>query len=212
MKKVILFVILVLLSPIISAAENSNGEFSIATNSMFSFSESVSNHQKAQNIEELKSMIEENELKLNEESNEMKSNEKTAFENQNKMRNAIYALFSMESLIPAVGILVSDMANQFTNSINLTTGAETEILSRNSFSYFLFGGGSNAVNIIESEIISNKERISNLEEFKLRCGCSSEVQEILEMQIQIIKNEQLRLQNIIDYENSKKGLLSWVFE
>lgn len=178
----------ILLSSLVSASDGiAIGE------SMFTFSDSVSNHQKAQTIDELKQMMLEN-------------------ENQNKINQAVYSLLSMEYLLPSVGIIVSDIARQLNSSSQKTNIAEEEIKARNYFAYFLVGGDFNLADEIESEIILNKERISDLRELNSRCGCPTEIQNIFEEQIQVIEKEQNRLQEIVNLEKSSKGLFGWVWK
>jgi hypothetical protein len=189
MKKIILFVVAILLLSLVSASD----EITLSGDSMFSFSDSISTHQKAQTVGELKQMMLEN-------------------ENQNKINQAVYSLLSMESLLPAVGILVSDIAQQLNASSQKTTSIEENILLRSSFARFLVGGDFNLADEIESEIILNKERVSILRELNLRSRGSQEVQNIFEEQVKIIESEQTRLQEIVNSEKSSKGLFGWIWK
>jgi len=179
---------------------------------MYSFSDSISTHEKAKTVGELEQMISDNQEKINTEINKLTKNKKIVYENQKEIQQAVYSLLSMESLLPAVGILVSDIGRQLNNSFQITTSAEENILSRSSFSHLLFGGDFNSANEIESEINSNKERISILRELNLRSNGSTEVQNILEEQIKNIEDEQARLQEIVNSEKSSKGLFGWIWK
>ena len=181
-------------------------EFNIVTSSGFQFSEISSTHQKAQSLDELNQMIQNNEDKLNEEINSMNKNQKIIYENQNKVRNSIYSLLSMENLIPNIGILVSDIARQLNGSVQKIIIAEEKIQKRNFFVRFFLGGDKKSADEIETELKLNEKRISDLETLKLRCECSGEIKNIFEQQIQIIKEEQNRLQRLIDSEKSSNGL------
>ena len=183
-------------------------EFNIVTSSGFQFSEISSTHQKAQSLDELNQMIQNNENKLNEETLSMNKNKKFIYENQNKVRNSIYSLLSMENLIPNVGILVSDIARQLNGSVQKIIIAEEKIQKRNFFVRFFLGGDKKSADEIETELKLNEKRISDLETLKLRCECSGEIKNIFEQQIQIIKEEQNRLQRLIDSEKSSNGLFS----
>jgi hypothetical protein len=183
-------------------------EFNIVTSSGFQFSEISSTHQKAQSLDELNQMIQNNEDKLNEEINSMNKNQKIIYENQNKVRNSIYSLLSMENLIPNIGILVSDIARQLNGSVQKIIIAEEKIQKRNFFVRFFLGGDKKSADEIETELKLNEKRISDLETLKLRCECSGEIKNIFEQQIQIIKEEQNRLQRLIDSEKSSNGLFS----
>lgn len=202
-KKILLFISFIFLLSFVYAEST---EFNIVTSSGFQFSEISSTHQKAQNVNELRQMIQNNEEKLNEELILMNNKQKIIYENQNKVHNAIYSLLSMESLIPSIGILVSDIARQLNGSVQKTIIAEEKIQSRGFFSRFFFGGDIKSAEEIEDELILNKERISDLEELKQRCECLKEIKNIFEEQIQNIKNEQIRLQEIVSSEKSSRGL------
>lgn len=202
-KKILLSIFFIFL---ISFVYADSTEFNIVTSSGFQFSEISSTHQKAQNVNELKQMIQNNEEKLNEETLFINNNQKVIYENQNKVRNVIYSLLSMESLIPSVGILVSDIARQLNISVQKIIIAEEKIQKRNFLVRFFVGGDEKSANEIETELKLNEKRISDLEELKLRCECSEEIQYIFNEQIQILKDEQNRLQRLIDSEKSSNGL------
>jgi hypothetical protein len=208
MKKIIFFAVAIFLLSLVSASE----EISIATNSMYSFSDSISTHEKAKTVVELEQMISNNQEKINAEINQLTKNKKIAYENQKEVQQAVYSFLSMESLLPAVGILVSDLARQLNNSFQITTSAEENILSRSQIAYFFVGGDFNSANEIESEINSNRERISILRELNLRSEGLQEVKNIFEEQIQNIEDEQARLQEIVNSEKSSKGLFGSIWK
>jgi hypothetical protein len=184
----------------------------IATNSVYSFSDYISPQEKAKSVGELEQMMNYNQEKINIVINQISENKKIAYENQKEIPQAVYCFLSMESLLPAVGILVSDVARQLNDSFQITTSAEENILSRSKITYFLVGGDFRSADEIESEINSNKERISVLRELNLRSNGSQEVQNIFEEQIKNIEDEQARLQEIVNSEKSSKGLFGWIWK
>ena len=208
MRKIIFFATVILFLSLASAVEDG---FSVGSGSTFVLSETISNHQKAKNIDELNFMILQNQEILNSEIINLNENQKLIFENQNKVRNAAYSLLSMESLLPSVGIIVSNIAKELNNSVQTTINAEEKIKERNSFAYFLVGGDLNSAKIIESEIIFNQQRISDLKELSSRCGCAEQIKNIFDEQIQIIENEESRLREIANYEKNNSGLFGWIF-
>ncbi|MFA5070756.1 MAG: hypothetical protein WC511_00090 [Candidatus Pacearchaeota archaeon] len=208
MKKIIFFAVAIFLLSLVSASD----AVFIATNSVYSFSDYISPQEKAKSVGELEQMMNYNQEKINIAINQISENKKIAYENQKEIPQAVYCFLSMESLLPAVGILVSDVARQLNNSFQITTSAEENILSRSKIAYFLVGGDFNSANEIESEINSNKERISVLRELNLRSNGSQEVKNIFEEQIKNIEDEQARLQEIVNSEKSTKGLIGWVWK
>jgi hypothetical protein len=207
MKKLIFFAVAILFLSLVSAVD----EISIAANS-FVFSDYVSTHERAKTVDELEQMILNNQEKINDEINQLTENKKIVYENQKEIPQAVYSLLSMEYLLPAVGILVSDVARQLNNSFQITASAEENILSRSKLAYFLVGGDFHSANQIESEINSNLEKISVLRELNLRSNSSQEVQNIFEEQIKNIEDEQVRLQEIVNSEKSSKGLFGWIWK
>jgi hypothetical protein len=118
----------------------------------------------------------------------------------------------MEKLIPSVGIIVSDIANQINNSLTPTTDFEKKIKSRNSFSRFFVGGNFKLADNLELEINSTKDKLSLLEEIVPRCSDSQEIKNFFNEQIQIIKEEQNRLQELVNSEKSSKGIIGWIWK
>jgi len=208
MKKIIFFAVAIFLLSLVSASD----AVFIATNSVYSFSDYISPQEKAKSVGELEQMMNYNQEKINIAINQISENKKIAYENQKEIPQAVYCFLSMESLLPAVGILVSDVARQLNDSFQITTSAEENILSRSKITYFLVGGDFNSANKIELEINSNKERISVLRELNLRSNGSQEVQNIFEEQIKNIEDEQARLQEIVNSEKSSKGLFGWIWK
>ena len=208
MKKIIFFAVAIFLLSLVSASD----AVFIATNSVYSFSDYISPQEKAKSVGELEQMMNYNQEKINTAITQVSENKKIAYENQKEIPQAVYCFLSMESLLPAVGILVSDVARQLNDSFQITTSAEENILSRSKITYFLVGGDFNSANKIELEINSNKERISVLRELNLRSNGSQEVQNIFEEQIKNIEDEQARLQEIVNSEKSSKGLFGWIWK
>jgi lipopolysaccharide biosynthesis glycosyltransferase len=208
MKKIIFFAVAIFLLSLVSASD----AVFIATNSVYSFSDYISPQEKAKSVGELEQMMNYNQEKINIAITQVSENKKIAYENQKEIPQAVYCFLSMESLLPAVGILVSDVARQLNDSFQITTSAEENILSRSKITYFLVGGDFNSANKIELEINSNKERISVLRELNLRSNGSQEVQNIFEEQIKNIEDEQARLQEIVNSEKSSKGLFGWIWK
>lgn len=208
-KGVWIFLLLVFILPVISSE---NTELTIMSSATFSFSEHVSPYEKAESYQELQQMITDYKNNLDEEVKNTDRNLKQIYENQNKIKTAIYSFLSMEKLIPSVGIIVSDIATQLNNSFISTAGIENKIISRSSFSRFFVGGNFNLADNLESEINSTRDRLSLLEELALRCSDSQEIKNFFNEQIQIIKEEQNRLQELVNSEKSSKGIIGWIWK
>lgn len=207
MKKIIFLIFLCsLFFGVIPASENEKNELTISTSSTFNFVEPLSESSKAKNVGELLEMMQRNERDLNDEISDFKKDKKIIYENQNKVKQAVYSLISMELLLPSTGIIVSDIARQINNSLNKTIDLEYKLNSKSKIAKFFFGGDFESANQLGAEVSENYKRISDLKELKSRCGCSSEVEKIFENQIEIIESEQNRLHKIAEAEKNKKGL------
>lgn len=205
MKKVIFFLAVIFLISLVIAEDG----ISITTGSTFSFSEKISPYHQANSIEELRQMISENEKNFEEEINYKTGNEKIVYKNQKKFQQAIYCFSSMESMLPPIGILVSEVSEELNASFQKTIYLESQIISKNYFLYFFVGGNKNIANELEVEIIANRDRIIVLKELGSRCGCSEEVQKIFYEQIKNLEDEQMRLQEIVNSEKNNNGLFFW---
>jgi len=92
---------------------------------------------RARTSNELKSMIQDKRGEMIEEIKLMKGNLKKAYENQNEVRAAVHGLLAMEDLVGGIGKQVSEVANQFNNSVEQTIKAEETIMNRNRVLRFL---------------------------------------------------------------------------
>jgi hypothetical protein len=207
-KELGLFLLLILL-PIISSQ---NPELTIMSSATFSFSESVSSYEKADDYQELQQMIVNYKREIDAEREDVKMGTREIFENQDKIKIAVYSLLSMEKLIPSVGIIVSDLTIQINDSFTLTTDIENRIKSRGSLSRFFIGGNFKLADRLHLEIISIKDKFSLLEELSTRCSNLSEVEIFFNEQLHIIEEEQNRLQELVLSEKSSKGIIGWIWK
>ncbi|MCG2686916.1 hypothetical protein L6278_02130 [Candidatus Parcubacteria bacterium] len=166
---------------------------------------------RARNTNQLREMIQLRKSELTDELDDIKEEvQQKVYRNQNVVREAVHTLLAAEDLVGGVGQQVSEIAQEFNNSVQKTIGAEEKIQKRSGFVKFLIGGVKNVAQELKQEAQKNKERIQELKELKEQNWMQTEVKEILQEQIQNLEQEQNRLQNLAEKEINKKGIFGWL--
>ncbi len=168
------------------------------------------NQQRARTMTEVKEMVQQKKQEMTQEMQGLSNVQQKVYQNQNKVREAVHTLLSLEDLVPGIGPQVSQIAREFNNSVQATIIAEEKILKRNMFVRFFMGGEENAAGDIEQELNQNQLRIQGLNQLKEECTCDEEVKVMMQEQIQNMEQEQERLQQLTDSEKDSKGLFGWV--
>jgi len=163
----------------------------------------------ANDVSELHLMIQQKQQEMNQELTNFQAKTIEVYQNQNKVRLAVHSLLSMEDLTGNIGAQISEIARNFNNSVQATINAEEKIQNRNAFVRFFMGGNSKSAEDIAQEVAQNRLRIQELTQLKEQCSCSEEVKAVIQEQIQNMKQEQTRLQELAQQEKQKKGLFKW---
>ena len=158
--------------------------------------------------EEIKAQIR---LIENESANFSGSETNNMLKNRNTVRAAVQALIAAGNLSGGTGEQISAIAQEFNNSLVLQYSAEERIKDRNAISRFFFGGDSDAAEEIRDQIKANRERIENLNTLMNDCDCDNELRTMIRAQIQVLEEEQNRLQELSQAEFDDKGLLGGLF-
>ena len=132
-----------------------------------------------------------------------------AYKNQNVVRTAVQSLLAAEDLIGGVGSQVSSIAREINNSVEQTVRAEQKIQSRSALLTLLVGGDSDTARELKQTISQNEEKIQNILQLMGDCNCDNETKQILQEQIQNMEQEQTRLQELADSQDSN-GLFGWL--
>jgi hypothetical protein len=156
------------------------------------------------NATQLRQMVQEQEQLL-------AGGEGQAVQEENRVRLAVHALKSAEPLAGPQGERMVALANQFNNSVQVTTRAEEQIRNQNSVMRFLFGGNNDAAQEILAEVEQNQNRIEETNRFIQECDCDPQTKAILQEQVQNIEQEQNRLSQLAQQEQDYRGLLGWIF-
>lgn len=168
--------------------------------------------QAVESVQELQEKAQERAQELQQEVLEIKNKgQQKVLEKQNDVRLAVHNLLAMENLTGGIGKQVSAIAKDFNNSVQKTVEAEEKIESRGFLKRIFFGGDSEAAQALQDEIAQNKEKIQQLLDLDQQARLKEEIKQTLQEQIQILQQEQDRLQERADKELASKGIFGWLF-
>jgi hypothetical protein len=213
MKKILLIALTVmLLSPILVLAEQDSAQMQQGDQAE---PQLISARQgepvRAQNQEQLQTMIQQREQEMNQELEGLSGAQRNVYQNQNQVRLAVHSMLAMEELAGNRGQQIAAVAREFENSVQATIQAEERIQNKNFFSRLFMGGDKEAAEEIEAEVNQNQERITNLKRYQQECDCEEEVKTMLQEQIQNLEQEQTRLGEMAQKEKQNNGLFGWLF-
>lgn len=164
-----------------------------------------------QKLNEIKQGVQQRQQEMNQEMQQLKEGQQNVYQNQNQVRLAVHSLLAMEDLVGGIGPQVSQIAQEFDNSVQATIRAEENIQTRNRIIRFFAGGDQEAAQLIEQEVNRNRERIQQLKQLREQCDCGEEVKAMFQEQIQDMEQEQNRLQQLAQNEKQYKWLFGRFF-
>jgi len=164
---------------------------------------------RAQTMNELKEMVQQKRQEMTQELQQLGKVEQQVYQNQNQSREAVHALLGMEDLAKGIGPQMSQIAEEFKNSIDTTILAEEKIQKRGAFAKFFMGGDIEAAGELKEELTQNQERIQKLILLKEDSDCDEEVKEMIQEQVEKMELEQKRLERLEEGERGNRGLFGW---
>ncbi len=167
---------------------------------------------RAQTSTELRQIMQQKQQVMNQETEGVGSKVRSVYQNQNRVRLAVYSLLAMEDLAGGLGRNISAIARTFNNSVQATIRAEEKIQTRSAFVRFFAGGDAESAEKLEQESARNQERIQQLKQLREQCDCNAEVKAVMQEQIQNMEQEQARLQQLAQEEQKSKGLFGWIWK
>jgi len=165
---------------------------------------------KARTMNEAKEMVQQKQQEMTQELQGLNKVQQKVYQNQNRVREAVHALLSIEDLATGIGPQISQIAREFNNSVQATLIAEEKIQKRSAFARFFIGGEKNAAEEMEREVNQNQQRVQELKQLREECDCGEEVKTMMQEQIQKMEQEQERLQQLADKERKAQGIFGWV--
>jgi len=165
-------------------------------------------------INEVKQKIQQKQQEMNQEMQPMGKTEQKVYQNQNQVRLAVHSLLEMKDVIGGIGPQVSQIAQEFNNSVQATIKAEEKIQIRNRVVRFFAGGDKESAELMEQEVNRNRERIQQLDQLREQCDCDEQIKAMFQEQTQNMEQEQNRLQQLAQNEKQYKWLfgrfLNWM--
>ena len=132
--------------------------------------------------------------------------------NENQVRAAVHSLLDMENRTGGIGPQVSAIARNFNNGLNKSFKAEEKIQKRSRFRRFFAGGDEDNANEIENQAEENQQSIDELEDLAEKCDCDEGTKSQMKEQVQIMFQENERLQELAQQEKKTKGLFGWLWK
>ncbi len=108
-----------------------------------------------------------------------------------------------------IGTKVRSVANAQNDDASTTVQALTKIEDRSAFTRFFLGSDWKNLGTIRSQILKNDADIASLET-ALASTTNASVRADLSAQIQVLKNEQVKLQAFIDQHSTGFSLFGWL--
>jgi hypothetical protein len=165
---------------------------------------------KINNAQQLRQQIQLHKQELQDEMKQLKTKSRKVLQNQNQVREAVHALLASEDLVGGIGRKISEIAQEFNNSVDRTIEAESEIRGKSWLKKIWEGGNKEAGQRIKTQVDLNSDRLKELKELYENFSGSDELKEILKEQIEKIENEMERLDGVANREIKFKGIWGWV--
>ncbi len=162
-------------------------------------------------VSELKCIVQEKQQKL--QLLQLNATEPQYLRSRNTVALAVHTFLAAgnPNLTGGIGPQISLIAQEFNNSVKVTVPAEEKIQSRGGLTRFFFGGDSSAAAEIIMQVDQNHERIREMDLLINSTDCNYEVKEILQEQVQNLRQEQNRLQVLAEHESRDKGIFGGLF-
>lgn len=170
---------------------------------------------KSQKLEQVEQKVQQKMRKIDQKLENLTGQKKAIHRRQNKVRESVHTLLQLKKqgmIQGGIGKNVSRIARNFSNSVNETIQAETEIENGSRFRRFFLGASKEdqrAARNLTQNRERNRKRIQELNQIKEQCNCSNETKEVMEAEIQDIEKEQKRLKKIAD-KGKSRGLFGWI--
>jgi hypothetical protein len=165
-----------------------------------------SNHTSGRTIAEVRENRHKSLENLNATLRNVSSGERDRIKNENEVRIAVTTLLDVENMSGGIGRNVSAIARDFNNSASSIRKIEDRIQSRSSFVRLFFGGDREAARELANQTSQNNARIVELQQLINSAPLDTEVRAVIEDQIRIIQQEQVRLQQLSTREQEDRGL------
>ncbi|OGZ22957.1 MAG: hypothetical protein A3A08_00855 [Candidatus Nealsonbacteria bacterium RIFCSPLOWO2_01_FULL_41_9] len=131
-------------------------------------------------------------------------------EHKSTVANFVQSLLNVASSAKGgIGEQVRVIAQQQNDSASATTQAIKKVENRSKIRTFLFGSDYRNLGALRSEIVKTRSRIDQLNRILENIKNASDTAEI-QSQIQVLEQEQTKLENFVKENESKISLFGWL--
>ncbi|HEX3001211.1 MAG TPA: hypothetical protein VHN82_02410 [Methanoregula sp.] len=123
---------------------------------------------------------------------------------------AVHTLLAMENIMGGIGPQVSAVAREFNNSAQQSWQLEERIRNRDMVSRFFFGGDQVSAAELDRLIVSNQNRIRQIEQLMADDSLDQETRTMLQEQLAIMEQENTRLGQVSSAEQQNRGIFGWL--
>ena len=163
------------------------------------------------NTSELEIRIQERETEIERELEQERIQDRQVIQNQSTYLVGLESLRMVEELNRSFEQNLSELENEWNQSVRVTLQAEERIRSRSSVVRFFLGGDAEAARNLEQQLEQNQVRIQEMEQLVEQCQCSDGVKELLREQIRGMVQEQDRLRSLARLELEDRGIFGQFF-
>jgi|GEM_PF-6828943 len=135
--------------------------------------------------------------------------EQKALKVQERLNNQVQNLRELSQLAEneQVKTKLNERADELEIMASDIVALEEKIMQRSGFKKFMVGGDKSNAGFLEQKMEMYQERIQQLEQLQL----GEELDPLFKEQLQLMKEEHLRLKNLANDEKQKNGLFGWLF-
>lgn len=159
---------------------------------------------------QIKTLVQEK-TQLMEQERELVKNKKDQdiLKNQNRIRILVQVL-KANGTEQVIGPQVSEMAQEFNNSVMATINAEQRIQKKSAIAKFFTGDDQEAVSIIEQELNETEQEFQDLEEFTESIEGTSSESATWKQVFEEAKQERERLRELVKTSKKNRGILGFL--
>ncbi|MBN1194028.1 MAG: hypothetical protein JXA08_01560 [Methanomicrobiaceae archaeon] len=161
---------------------------------------------------ELTAREQERQQVLDQELQSVRPDVRNVYRNQNTVRVAVYTILGLENSTDDISRNISAVAREFNTSVQATIVAEERFETRSGFVRFFAGGDDEAAAEILQLTAGNRIRIQEMNRLIEECDCDSETRAFLQEQLQVMTEEQTRLETRAQAEQADRGLFGWLWK
>lgn len=132
-------------------------------------------------------------------------------EHKNAVVDFVQDLLQLADKEGGIGEQVRNIAQQQNQSASTTLQAMEQVQTRNRIRTFLFGTDYKNLGVLRSEVVQTRNRLENLNKLMENIHNQAE-QTGLQDQIQVLEQEQEKIENFIKDQEDKFSLFGWILK